>query len=348
MRTSFDDYTLLAGNYGLRGSLWKGPDHLLVVESKGFIFAYREVYRRIDYKNIQALILTRSSRYIWLAVLLGLALVPLFAWIVYWILEWPKPGNNHETTAVWIGVLGAIELVIAFVFGWHLIKGRTCVCSLQTAVLSLRLKPLKREAKARLALAELNAICRQHQGEMPTETGAVAAASQMPVTGIKPEWHGSKIVQWAFFITMIWGVIFASELFVQKVPYFITGIVLAMVSLALVIAGLAKAMRHRTQNGLVGLLWTNFGLLLIGGIAYYGLIVTGMIITQKDGPTNDPNAALKWMASLTMEKAQWAAWPMIGLGILTVVFALIGLIVASQRRAKPPVPASNTPPSMQS
>ncbi len=340
MRKSFDDYTLLAGNYGLRGSLWKGPDHLLVVESKGFIFAYREMYRRIDYKNIQALTLTRTGRHVWWSVLLGLVLTIFTALFIYGLT------TSGFDTFTWLmlglGGVAAIPLSI------HLIKGKTCVCSLQTAVLSLRLKPLKREKRARAVLADLNALCRHHQGEMPAESDMTPSVPMMPFTGVKPEWHGSKMVQWAFVLTLLWGVMFASELFVNSVPYFITGIVIALCALAIVIAGLAKAMRHRTQNGLVGLLWANLVTLLLGGLAYYGLFIAGMIMQQTKKLSSDPKATLNWIANLTLKEASWGAWPLIGLGIVTAVLALFGLIIASQRRAQAPAPVSNTPPTMES
>ena len=62
MTNTFENYTLLAGSHGRRGSLWKGPDHLLVIEGGGVLFALSEQYRRIDYANIQSLGLVRTVR----------------------------------------------------------------------------------------------------------------------------------------------------------------------------------------------------------------------------------------------------------------------------------------------
>ena len=95
MKKAFDDYTWLAGRAGTRGSLWQGPDHLLVVEGKGFVFPYREVYRRIDYKNIQALMLTRTMRFVWLGVLYVLLLGLLLAG---WLMQISNNGWTAFTT----------------------------------------------------------------------------------------------------------------------------------------------------------------------------------------------------------------------------------------------------------
>src|SRR5215212_5206770 len=75
MIKTFQDYTLLAGGHGRRGSIWRGPDHLLVVEGSGVLFALTESYRRIDYENIQALSLVRTQRYAWLVAAFSAPLI---------------------------------------------------------------------------------------------------------------------------------------------------------------------------------------------------------------------------------------------------------------------------------
>jgi hypothetical protein len=122
MKKQFADYTWLAGNHGGRGSLWQGPDHLLVIEGKGFVLAMSEIYRRLDYKKIQALTLTETRRYVWMGFLLGLGS------LIFALLTWAAWGREPFlpiTLALPAGLLAILFVV-------HLARGRTCSCTLQT------------------------------------------------------------------------------------------------------------------------------------------------------------------------------------------------------------------------
>ena len=50
---------------GGKGSLWLGDDHLLMIESQTLLLSYKEIYRRLDYKNIQAVVHGKSRRGAW-------------------------------------------------------------------------------------------------------------------------------------------------------------------------------------------------------------------------------------------------------------------------------------------
>ena len=78
MTKAFDEYTFLAGSHGARGSLWQGPDHLLVVDGQGWLLSFGEVYRRVDYANIQSLTLVRTQTYFWMALAWGAAALVFF------------------------------------------------------------------------------------------------------------------------------------------------------------------------------------------------------------------------------------------------------------------------------
>lgn len=159
MTNTFENYTLLAGSHGRRGSLWKGPDHLLVIEGGGVLFALSEQYRRIDYANIQSLGLVRTVRYGWLIAAFAVPAV-LFAIGLIATLD------QAIGFSIAFGVPFTVFLTLLII---HLVKGRTVRCSLQTAVQVLRLRPLTREAKAQRVLDELAQLCRHHQGDAPVQ-----------------------------------------------------------------------------------------------------------------------------------------------------------------------------------
>src|SRR3954470_14240776 len=155
MTKSFDNYTLLAGSHGRRGSIWRGPDHLLVVEGGGVLFALTETYRRIDYENIQALSLVRTQRYGWL---LAAFLAPLVIMALILLIMTLAGAGTSELTTVTV-ILGMPLLLVPFILlVIHLARGRTVRCTLQTAVQNLRLRPLTREARAEKVMAEITGI----------------------------------------------------------------------------------------------------------------------------------------------------------------------------------------------
>src|SRR3954464_736909 len=161
MIKAFEDYTLLVGSHGRRGSIWRGPDHLLVVEGSGVLFALTESYRRIDYENIQALALVRTQRYAWLLAAFSAPLVIVALIIPAMVLSGANPAVITGVTVA----LGIPFLLIPFILlVVHLARGRTVRCTLQTAVQNLRLRPLTREAKAERIMAEITGICREFQG----------------------------------------------------------------------------------------------------------------------------------------------------------------------------------------
>ena len=105
---------------GRRVQLWRGEDHLLIVDWDG----YREHYKRINYRDIQSIVVRRTSEALIANIVLGV-LVLLFV-------------------ALGLGVGDTVGMVILFVlagiFGLillvNLLQGTSCKCQLRTAVLA--------------------------------------------------------------------------------------------------------------------------------------------------------------------------------------------------------------------
>lgn len=351
MRKNFENYTLLTGSHGRRGSLWKGEDHLLAVEGNGILFPYSEQYRRVDYKNIQAITYVLTRRY----------------WIILFALLIPILGLAGGSALAVAGglnplaiTLGVIILPIVCMLVLHMSLGKTCVCTLQTAVQNMRLKPLTRIDKAKRVMGEIEALCLLHQGALPSDLPDATGAAQPDntVPGTKPLWHGSAWVTGAgitltlmavtlvlYGATLVAGL--ASRQYSLGVLYI--DAFLGMLALICSIAGLAKALKTQTPDGLMTTLWTSLGLEVVGGGAIYLLVVFhSMSQSESAGESRQVFSRLLSLAELSLEQMQVAGWIIIGLGC---VFALPGLVLmfyGFRKKAPGPNPSrsASAPPAL--
>ena len=335
MKKAFDDYTFLAGGSGMNGSLWKGPDHLLVIEATGFLMPFKEVYRRIDYKNIQALTLTETRAYIWKALLITLPLMIVMAFAISVI---SSSGFHGAAWGLSVAVVALAALLTA-----HLLKGRTCLCTLQTAVLTLRLKPFKRKNKSTVLLEELAELCRLHQGPMPAEIPVSSGPSQM-LFGNKPEWLGSVLVRNTMIVSLLWGLLLIGELFVDAVLWFTLDLVFLPTVFFMVIPSLVQVSRARAPGSLLASLWGLLLTTLLAGVVYFGLFIASAISLEKTKGVM-PADYFYWMSSLTYGEAQAGSWFIIGTGIIALFLSLLGLPSTSKRRTLAPQLHQAPPPS---
>ncbi|CAN5828946.1 hypothetical protein BH11VER1_BH11VER1_04260 [soil metagenome] len=344
MRKSFENYTRLTGTHGRRGSLWKGEDHLLAVEGNGILYPYSEQYRRVDYKNIQAISYVLTKRY-WL-VLCAL-LIPILGLAGGAALAFSA---EKIPLAITLSVILLPFLAILIV---HMVMGKTCVCTLQTAVQNLRLRPLTRINKARQVMSEIESLCLLHQAAMPTEfTDAPTPQKEVELPGTKPMWRGSAWVTTAGIALVIMAatlVVFGATLLsgLTSRSYSLGVLYLeafaGMTALGCSIAGLTKAMKTQTPDGLMATLWTSLGLEVLGGGAIYLLVVfQSMADSESSDPSRQVFARLMSLGELTLEQMQVAGWIIIGLGC---VFALPGLILmyyGFRKAALEPKPTAST------
>lgn len=128
----FRSVKLKARGLGGSATYWLGPDHLLIVTQDG----YSERYRRIYFRDIQAVLIRRTSTWIWIMVfLIGML-------VVLGIL----PLTVGDPIGYWLGGIN-LGLWSAFLT-LHLIAGPTCGCRLVTAVQNRDLPHLNRWKQA--------------------------------------------------------------------------------------------------------------------------------------------------------------------------------------------------------
>ena len=158
-------------------TLWMGGDHLLAVDSNG----WRETYRRFDYRDIQAILITPRS-IAPQAAALGLPPVALAG------LGLAMGG----TEGLFWAALGYVPLLLALLV--QLARGPLCICRIQTAVQSGELHSLNRRWKADKALGSILPRIESAQGTIDPRSiplmesaPATRAAAPRPVA----ELHGA-------------------------------------------------------------------------------------------------------------------------------------------------------------
>ncbi len=353
MKKTFEDYTWLAGSHGSRGSLWQGKDHLLVVEGRGWVLPLSEIYRRVDYANVQALSIAPTSRYMWLALAYGLGAI-LFTLLT--VLSW----NSEPYLMISLGLPAGLLLMLFIV---HLMRGPTCACTLQTAVQVLRLRPLNRRRIAAPVMEQLEAICRQHQGAMPAPEalGSMAQAPlppmAAPMAGAKPPWGGSGWVIGSGIASLIWGLVLAGELFVDGVPYAIMDMLLGVTAFTIGLIALVKAWRMQVPGPLAVALWGLPVACILAAVGLYAVAVAGMVkhnlseVVIRGRQNANADQLLTALGNFRFEESE--GW---GLGLVAVAFLIVvaGAVmlpyarkspVPSVASTAPPFPPASTPPA---
>lgn len=355
MKQSFEDYKYLAGGTGGKGSLWQGPDHLLVVEGRGFILPFSEVYRRVDYDKIQALSLVTTNSYLWASIGMGLAAV-IFLGLAF------LARDEEPFLPISLLIPGVMLTVLLLI---NVFRGRTCRCSLQTAVQVLRLKPLVRVEKAEQVMRLLDDLCRRHQGNVATATSpgqtGVESGAALPlappmlpgasIPGGKPPWQGSN---WTFFtglLMLLWGPALAAELFVPGLALTISSVVLGTVVTVLGIIGLVHASRYRTPSTLLTCLWVNVGVDLLAGLGMYILAVAAVMHRGMNNPEDmfgkkavGNEQIVGALADFSMEQCEPWGWGLVVLGGLILLLGLSIVVYGGRGRRLAPETVAAPPP----
>lgn len=250
-----------------RGSLWMGPDHLLMIIRSG----YTQEYKRFYYKDIQGIHLRATSTGTVLGSVLGaitgICLLVLglgwafWHWEAIWLLLW------GATTAFWILVLT-----------YHLIRGRTCECLIQTAVQTESLVSLKRLRPSRKAFHILREKIEELQGILDPSLlegkffGSAVTAntehSSLPIHEYQGGAHGLL-----FAVFMLSGFLALSNIFVPSQWIYISGYFIFAVLLILVVVSLIHQQSTSFPDGLKVVTGISFVYLVLFAFASYFLLI---------------------------------------------------------------------------
>lgn len=151
-------------------TLWMAEDHLLLVDTA----LVHETYKRLYFKDIQAIILQENNRFVVSTVVHGL-LILLFAVLIV--------RSQAPPAQFFLGLILAL-------FFYHLVKnftnGQTCDCYIRTAVQTQKLGTLTRFKSARKVLDRVLPKIEAAQGKLTPEMTA-RPVPERRIDAISPE-----------------------------------------------------------------------------------------------------------------------------------------------------------------
>lgn len=147
----------------LRIRLYLGPDHLLLVE-KGLI---REHYRRLYYRDLQALVWKKTRSYWWQHLVLLGATIPLALLAV-------AARDSGADSILW--GLAVLLLLLNLALLRH---GPSCKVFLKTPAQMVELSPIKRVGELNRLLARLRPLVQAHQAPVAA-AGVESSAPPSP------------------------------------------------------------------------------------------------------------------------------------------------------------------------
>jgi hypothetical protein len=353
MKKSFENYTYLAGRTGGKGSLWQGDDHLLVVEGRGWLLPFTEVYRRVDYDKIQVITLVPSKTHVWASVGFGVSAV-IFGLLAF------LSRNEEPFLPVSLAVPAVLLTVLLVV---NIARGSSCRCSIQTAVQILRLRPLVRVRSAEPVMKLLEDLCRRQQANLvpppmraPVAAEAAPALSLPPglpetLPGGKPPWPGSN---WTFatgLLMLLWGPVLAAELFVPGLLLTSGNVLLGAAVLVMGIVALVHTLRYRAPLALLTCLWVNLAVDLLAGLAMYIVAVAGVMHQGLEKPdavlgrsSLENERIFTALADYSIDQCEPWGWGLVLLGSLLLLLGLSIVVYGGKARRAPAARATETPP----
>ena len=360
MKKAFGEYRYLAGGARARGTVWEGPDHLLLIESQGVFVEFTESYRRIDYSKVQAFTYGRTRTWGW-TLAWQLILTALCLWPV---VEWALHFNDRrlpDGLAAFAGLGAVVLLVILPALIINLVKGPTCICKVQTAVQTLHVKPIKRMKEARRVAGRLAELCLRHQGGAYVPEGQAASAGNpfLNAAFLMPEmkapFTGSPLIRLGLLLLLVAGSLTLGEMFVDNLAYFLTDVMLAAAAGTILVVALIRSSQIALPGVLKGTLWGAtvnfiFSMVLSFGLYIYAsvMITKEMVINRRAVDMgNDVTLRLaNWLSHASFNELDWCAWVVMGVGGLNVFFALLGLPSVLRSPAPASVSPVAVPPAM--
>ncbi len=329
-------YTRIPGKKGglyRRCTLWMGDDHLLAVESTG----YTEQYRRLYYKDMQAVIIRETSRKRDLGLLFAsfafLAALP--ALIHLDPLESPLSLAGILTSAAFLSLL----LV-------NLYKGPTCTCSIQMPVAVHGLPSLRRRKNVELFLSLLKPRVEKLQGKLSRDelrAGLYRLTVSSPqVSPMSPILGGLEGSQPRVFSSRIHGLAFGFLLLDAALTWLsihhnnllltmLTTLV-GMALFALLITGAARQKRSSLPAAVKTLLWSGIMVFLSYNLIYWVFIYAIFILGNQVEVFRDQWSLFSAVAELNPVDHPTLIKVMMGYTITAFIIGLSALLALAMDR----------------
>jgi hypothetical protein len=240
--------------FGVR-RLWQGPDHLLWVET----IMGQEHYRRFYYKDIQAVVLQRTSHHHYWNVLWGV--LSLLSGLV----------TLAAPDLIYVGAVLTVFFLVTLAINWFL--GPACTIYLQTAV-QLQQITLGRLRKAQRVMDRLKDLIENQQGRIDV-SGARHAVRSDSGAALAPE--NEKIVDPLnpLFHNLLFGILVAVGIckgIQYELGWLALGILdLFLIAIGLVLAAVALLRGHHQIKGrwLGPITWTALVFFILNASIHY-------------------------------------------------------------------------------
>lgn len=326
-----------AGRY----SLWRGHDHLLLVNN----LAYTEEYKRFYFRDIQAFTLRRKGIWSWDNVLVVLIIAGLVVGTANLIAalsgsyEWER---MMPVNMVLITLLGLFPLLI------NLTLGPTCIVHIRTSVQTEEL-PVGRVRRARKLLPQIASWIEAVQGplssemrQFPPSTSSIRQPGGSPpllpvaeVSAFRATYHSAT-----FLLITAHGVLNLFGTIMNGLPFLLLD---AGLTLGFCFAGIMALIRQRTHEikpSLKGLTWAA---LIYGFVIYTGYSALAGIASFMSASANaqpDVNGWIQYAATLSPLEATWFLVMRIFYAVASLTLGLAGLVVLTRpaELSPPPVP----------
>jgi hypothetical protein len=309
--------------------LWLADDHLLQVH----MTAYSESYKRFYLKDIQAIVISRTTsgrtaNVILGSVAAGFGLAGLLAAV------WWKSPPAGVLLGIWAGIL-ILALLLNTLFG------PTCVCRLHTAVHVEHLTSLGRLRTARKVVGMLKPLLEAAQGKLtPEDLGAGsnewvdvqasvhALPDQFVSSEPKQEWrHEYGRVHLALFLSLfILGLSALSDVYYQNALKNMADMACFVVSMVLTVIALRKQGRSDLPMALRRITWAVLAV-LIGGYLFGSVYGAVYLMSHPD------LASQSFPQEIRLQGPVFEAYCMV-IGVLHSALAIAGVVLLNKFRTK--------------
>jgi hypothetical protein len=333
-------------------TIWLAGDHLLVREST---YGLSESYKRFYFRDVQAIIVRRSPRWIgWICV-----------WAIFCVLFLLFYSSSHGKGWGWLAC-SAISFVLVMI---QLIRGPTCVTHLVTAVQRELLGSLNTVRKARHALKTLVPLIEEKQGALDPAaleaapppvrpsmgTGAAIGASQglLPTTAPIPQPVAIPTLGWSwphlllFGTTLLGGCVALWESYRPSSLSIVVAAILLAGILVLSVVALVSQGRRRVKKSIAVLTWTIMIGYIVAWLVIYS-VYAGIHSLQRAAErakTNKPPEIMTELSPGALRQMPGFDYVLVVYGICSVGLGLAGMGTMLGRRPRPPEPSSMPPAS---
>jgi hypothetical protein len=323
-----------------RATLWLGADHVLL---RHVVYGMSESYKRFYFRDIQAIIIRRTPRWLISNLVLGcLTTLLVLAYIRTSLKDIFQSDHFFARDHIALGIFTAFSVALLVM---NLLKGPSCVTHIRTAVQLEELASLKRLRKVRKTLGILLPKIAERQGAFDAALIASATADHRPRQIASsapllssPTRRSSLAHACCFGLLLLGGAGAFVEYITPSTPSLIINTILLAGILMSAIWAVIRQSRWRLPRGVRPITWA----VLLGYIS--GWYVVYLVMTMAYAFTNARarRQTSPFEISLTaLRHAPGFDYVLIVYGSCSVVLGFVGLLLLLQRQplaVPPPLP----------